>query len=445
MNYTLIYYLIYKFLFISALLFPNAFIYGQENNPSVSSPDPLIIKLDEQGNQTVRFITWHQFWVTAQEQKNDKKIDLTPSIRRMRFLMVGQLSPKIMTGMHWGLNNLSSDKLSTTGNDRPGSQFFLHEAWIEFKLLNEIYLGGGLHYWQGLNRLANSSTLTFMTLDHTTPCLGWAQLGYTNQYGRNLGMYVKGQINQLDYRLAISDPVRNGFDADLGVNSLSPQKAQYNAINLFDGREGAFTFEGYMRYQVYERESITLPYMAGTYFGEKQIFNLGAGFFFQPNGSLTLTDGDNPVDGNLQGEELIGDLYRKTTLHNIFHYSVDAFYEAPLHRGAITAYSTLMHFNFGPNWIGKNAGTGYAWYTHCGYLLPDKHFQPYLAFQLRKFDEHKNSEREIGKTLHAGVNYFIIGHHAKLTLEYMRLYQSGHPKVRDPASGRLSLQAQIYF
>ena len=56
---------------------------------------PLIIKLNEDGSKYVRFIMWHQLWVTTNNLAlENNKLQLSTSIRRSRFLAFAQVSPR---------------------------------------------------------------------------------------------------------------------------------------------------------------------------------------------------------------------------------------------------------------------------------------------------------------------------------------------------------------
>ncbi|MCB9346182.1 MAG: hypothetical protein H6573_01540 [Lewinellaceae bacterium] len=77
-------------------------------------------------------------------------IRLTNSIRRSRVMAYAQVSPRFLIVTHFGLNNLTPGNITAFGNDGDAPQFFLHEAWAEYKITNNdaLYLGAGLHYWR---------------------------------------------------------------------------------------------------------------------------------------------------------------------------------------------------------------------------------------------------------------------------------------------------------
>ncbi len=401
---------------------------GQEVKPKTDDAyRPLTLKLSEDGSKYIRFITWHQIWGTTQNLADETSdFKLTPSLRRSRFLALAQCSPRFLILTHWGLNGLQASNMDPLGNRSNAPQLFLHDAWAEFMVDQGLYIGAGLHYWKGMNRLANSSTLNFMTLDHTRPFLGWHSLGYTDQFARHMGIYFKGTIGKFDYRLAFNDPIQNGFAAE---QTPGPNQVAYNSLNV-ESDKGNFVSEGYLRYNFWDMESIKLPYAVGTYLGKKKVLNIGAGFFAQPNGSVSL-----------QGDSSL-------LFHNVIHFSVDAFFDYPVGTkgDALTAYATYMNFDYGPNWTGLWSGTGAAVYGHVGYYFSQAKIQPYLAVQARGFDSYQGTDRPTGTSLNAGVNYFINGHHAKLTLEYHGITPGGNrPVDGTDRTAQIRLQAHVFL
>ena len=153
----------------------------------------LTVKLSNDGAKYVRFILWHQQWLqTSNLAISDAPLRLSTSIRRSRVLAFAQISPRFLILTHFGLNNLTTGNMNALGNQGDGPQMFLHDAWTEFKVLdnsNALYIGGGLHYWKGLTRLANQSTLNFMTMDNSRPFVHWHSLGITDQFARHMGFY----------------------------------------------------------------------------------------------------------------------------------------------------------------------------------------------------------------------------------------------------------------
>lgn len=193
---------------------------------------------------------------------------------------------------------------------------------------------------------------------------------------------------------------------------------------LLGSKEAGKTYAGYFEYNFLDTESNFLPYKVGSYIGTKKVFNVGAGFFLHPNGSV-LADGL----GNLSGEDV-----------SIF--AVDAFYDAPIGKngGAITAYALYQNNDYGKDFtLGTTYETGSMIHGHLGYVLPVKtktKFQPYLSFDSRKIDAIDDNASQFG----IGTNLYLSGHNSKLTLEYQSLKYANSDAVNT-----ITLQAMIYL
>lgn len=366
---------------------------------------PLKVDLDDSGNKYLRFIIWHQHWITSNNLAVEgSKTQFTNSVRRSRMLAYAQISPRFLILTHFGLNGLTPGNMTSLGNNGDSPQLFLHDAWVEFKLSDELYVGGGLHYWKGLTRLANQSTLNFMTMDNTRPFVHWHSLAVTDQFARHIGLYAKGNFGKFDYRLAMNNPGRNGLQNNYknveGVPVLT-----YNGFTTPDADNnpvGNTIYEGYFRYNVWDSESTKLPYAVGTYLGKKKILAIGAGFFAHPDG-----------------------MYNEQTREHgsVSHYALDVFLDRPLSdNDCLNVYASVMNFNYGEYFVSRWAGTGTAIYGQVGYLLPDTKIMPYIALQSANYEGLNDNVT----AMDIGINYFVNGHNAKITLEYHTI--SGDPR-----------------
>jgi len=361
---------------------------------------PLKLNLSEDGKKYVRFIMWHQLWLTTNNLDTDGgKFALTPSIRRSRFLAFSQISSKFLILTHFGLNGLSPNNLSSLGSNGDAPQLFLHGAWGELKVNDGLYIGSGLHYWKGLTRLANASTLNFMTLDQSRPFVQWHSLGITDQFARHLGVYAKGAVGKFDYRVAFNAPSRSplGAGRNYGDNPNNLSSLIYtgrDSLNRSGDPTGGLIVEGYFRYNLWDKEGSKLPYNVGTYLGKKKVLAIGAGFFAHPNGMYdTATDEHS----------------------NVSHVAVDAFMEYPLTSGdMLHAYASFINFNYGDNYVSRWAGTGSNFYAQLGYYAKSAKIMPYVAFQNGSYDGYTDPLT----SLDIGLNYYVNGHFSKITLEY---------------------------
>ncbi len=384
---------------------------------SQGSPDykgGLKIKFDEDGKKYLRIISWAQVQGIYNNDAAATSSKTSFNLRRARVLMFSQITDKFLILTHFGLNSLNSGTLSPTGKGT-GSQIFLHDAWAQYSVGKDHAVGAGLHYFNGISRLNNQSTLNMMTLDNNRQ--SWATIGLSDQFARHIGVFMKGKFGKLQYRVAINDAIVNGLDARAPLNG----EAVYGGANLLGTKDSGKTFAGYFEYHLLDQESNFLPFKVGTYLGGKKVFNIGAGFFMHPKGTVKLES------GNLVGEDV-----------SIF--AIDAFYDAPIgdDGSAITAYTTYQSNDYGENYLYSAYGTGSMIYTHVGYVLSGDttktRFQPYASYGSSSYDATSNNRNILG----LGINAYMSGHNSKLTLEY---------KNQDygTSTSSLTLQAMIYL
>ncbi|WP_282073678.1 hypothetical protein [Polaribacter atrinae] len=400
-----------KILFVVFSLVSSQFLVAQ------GSPDyngGLKIKFDENGKKYLRVISWAQVQASYNNHAPATSSRTSFNLRRARIMMFSQITDKFLILTHFGLNSLEAGSLSPTGNG-DGSQLFLHDAWVQYNLSDEHSVGAGLHYFNGISRLNNQSTLNMMTLDNNRQ--SWATIGLSDQFARHVGLFVKGKLGQLQYRIAINDAITNGLDIRPAVSG----QTVYGGVNLLGTKDAGKTFAGYFEYNFLEQESNFLPFKVGTYLGEKKVFNIGAGFFLHPNGSVKIES------GNSVGEDV-----------SIF--AIDAFYDTPLGAdgSALTAYATYQSNDYGENYLYSAYGTGNMVYAHIGYVFAGDstktRLQPYLSYGRNSYDASTNNRNILG----IGINAFMSGHNSKLTLEYQN-------QDYGTSTSAVTLQAMIYL
>lgn len=430
---------------------------------------PIVLKLDDKGQKFIRFITWHQMWVThtinnpgtldinGKVQKNATDM----AIRRSRFLVQVQVSPRFMIVSHWGINNQSfvngggsgslgnGSSATAQGGKRP--QIYIHDAWTEYAIKpGKLHVGAGLHYWNGVSRMSSHSTLNFMTLD--APIFNWYNIEATDQFARQLGIYAKGQIGKLDYRVHLNKPFAFGSSLS-SVNSA-------NAVNVLNEN---WSTGGYLNYMFWDKESNALPYFVGTYLGKKKVLNVGAGWYTHTGATASRASANDSI-----------------RQHNQANLGVDVYLDLPLNKKSGTAlsiYSVFYNNYFGPrylrnigilnlhggaqpvaanaesSWAGggnlqPTIGTGNIWYTQAGYLLPafrnGSAFMPYATYTYKKFDRIDKASGQFD----LGLNYLLNGHNAKITLQYSTrpVYKTlnGNPE-RNGSKSEFLLQTQIFL
>jgi hypothetical protein len=387
----------------------------------------LQVSLNDDGTLYFRFAMWLQVWTRAIQLNpgttvlgHDNAWYGDVGLRRARFLAFGKIAPRTFLLMHIGINN------QTFRRDGNGfkQQVFFHDAWVEFEAEKKghLSLGAGLLYWNGVSRMTNASTITFMSLD--SPIFTWPTIEATDQFARQLGLYAKGKAGLFDYRVAVVRPV-----ARANYDPTAPPTP--TATGNYNPTANTFGFSGYFQFQFLDIESNVLPYMVGTYIGAKKVFNWGFGGHAQPKGIWYLGDPADPAS------------VRKRALYIV---STDLFLDIPFkteNGGAATWYGAYYYTDFGPNNLrnvgimspadagsgtsangGGNAytmlGTGHSGYSELGFLMPGSvgdvgaQFQLYVNTQLSKWEAYQDIMAHFG----VGLNAFIHKHNAKVTLEY---------------------------
>jgi hypothetical protein len=369
-------------------------------------------------------LSWAQVWSQYSTDRGldangNEQADLDFSVRRARILMYAQINKDFLILTHFGLNSLNATNMSPLGKSE-SSQLFLHDVWAQYSVGKNNAVGAGLHYWNGISRLNNQSTLNLLTLDNQRQ--SWATLGLSDQFARHIGLYAKGEFGKLQYRVSINSAEVNNLQA--AVTPTNGGAATYTGARLLGTKEAGRTYAGYFEYGFLESESNFLPYKVGTYMGTKKVFNIGAGFFEHPNGSVVAD-----TNGNLTGE-------------NVTILGLDAFYDTPIgNKGAaITAYALYQNNDYGKDFVYSTTyETGSMIYTHLGYLIPSKaktRLQPYLSYNNRQIEALDDNASQIG----IGANAFFSGHNSKLTLEYQTLKYATNQAVQT-----VTLQAMIYL
>ncbi|GEN76959.1 porin [Chryseobacterium hagamense] len=441
---------------------------------SQGSPDygsGLKLNLNQQGDKYVRFILWDQFWLRNTEMNPGSMVGGEPTDnswslgnRRLRTLAYAQISKRYMILLHFGINNQTfinggAPGTSGTGGNGNGkkTQLFFHDAWNEYAVFLpgeagkfSLSLGAGLHYYMGLSRMTMASTLNFLTVD--SPVFTWPLIDNSDQFARQLGMFAKGKYGKLEYRFSLNKP----FATDLTPpNVTDPSKA----VAVDNNGNPNFSKAGYVEYQFLDEESNTLPFKVGSYLGTKKVFNLGAGFYHQKDGTRTS------VNSNIEK-------------HDITLFAVDAFADIPLgsakNKMAVSAYAGYYNYQFGPNYlrnlgtmniaasdpnfIGQKAiagpgnlqpviGTGNMIYAQAGLLLPSQaekpkiRIQPFAAYTHKSFEALDKSSSQFD----FGANWFLDGQHAKITTQYSTRPVYTSPTESPSSKGEFIVQFQIYL
>lgn len=424
-------------------------------SPSARFKDGLKIYLNDDSTKYIQGTGLAQIWFRYNDNNPGSTIYGTPKketfdvgLRRVRYQVMGQVTKKVFFYTQFGINSFNS--LSVR---KPG--LFLHDVTAEYKIYkNYITLGGGLNGWNGTSRYASSGVGNILGMD--LPTIEESTNDVTDQFVRKLGIYAKGQIGGLDYRIAAANPfpVQNSLTtvaALSGINSAA-----------FSTKAPEMQYQGYVKWQFFDKESNLLPYSAGSYLGKKRILNVGGGYTYQKDAMW----------------------YRNANMDTIStpmkQFAVDVFYDSYLNKekqNAITAYVAYLNYDFGPNYI-RNAGamntangsigtasfngagnaaplvgTGQVAYAQAAYLFKKDLFgkngtiQPYVSGSYAMYQKLKDPVL----IFDIGMNWIIAGQNSKISLDYQsrpifKADLSGDlHETKNARRGQVVLQYQVSF
>ncbi len=404
------------------------------------------LTINEEGTHYVKFTLLAQVWNRYQSYNPGTTLYGYPKsdgydlgIRRFRIQFYGQLTDRVFVYSQIGENNFNF--LS----DRKAG-FFVHDALGEYEVVKEKFnLGTGLTAWSGLSRFSTPSIGSIMGID--APLFLQSTNDLSDQFLRKLSVYAKGKFGRFDYRLTLAHP--------LAIQKSASYNPELSPISSFSSRPPKKQWNGYFQYQFRDIESNKMPYMTGTYHGKKDVFNIGAGFVYQPD--AMWHSGVSATD---------------TVSTNLLNLAIDIFYDSPIGEDGktLSIYGVFTHYDFGPNYTrnlalmnptngssdntllngGGNGypagGTGNMVYAQVGYKLKDNvigktSFMPYAAVEMGFFERLNDTM----VFYDAGVNWLLNGHTSKLTLAYQ-----SRPLFRvngdyDGRRGAMLLQYQVYF
>ncbi|KIO76822.1 hypothetical protein TH53_12965 [Pedobacter lusitanus] len=404
----------------------------------------LYFKFNESGTQYLKMNIWLQSWIRAIENNPGTAVNGQPQnwssdagIRRMRIQLYGQTSRRFLLMMQVGMNNQSfaTGGGSGTGANGAGKKapFFIHDAYGQFTVFDEglsssksssaaagnnsLYIGTGLHSWNGVSRLTNASTISLLTAD--APVFNWPTVEISDQFTRQFGVFAKGNIDRLKYRVSVNKPFMTSAKPVVGGPAVD------------NNRGNAIAYNGYFDYEFLDREETPNAFFSGSYYGKKKVFNVGVGFLHAPNATMS-----QPVK----------DIYKS---HAITTFGADVFFDTPV--GSLskdmsfTLYCVWYNYNFGPDYLRTTGvmnpgtadtaytgikalegygnsrilmGTGNIWYTQTAFTLPKfsekLRIQPYLAYSYKDL----KALNQPGNYYNAGANFLFDGNHVKLALEY---------------------------
>ncbi|MDG4651045.1 porin [Chryseobacterium arthrosphaerae] len=461
---------------ISVMLVQN--IYSQDSTgikkipeENVSEKNPLDIgelkiKLNSKGDQWIKLGISSQIWLRSTENNPGTSVNGVPQeqtydagIRRMRLIIQSQVTPFYSVFLQMGINNQNfiSGGGSGTGNNGAGKKapFFFHDAYNELAIIprnnfqtgkpnkNNLYLGAGLHSWNGVSRLTNASTTKMLAGD--IPIFNFPSIEIADQFSRQLGVFVHGEFDRLNYRFSVNKPFATNLKPVVGGPAVD------------NNQSGKLSYSGYAFYQFFGKETTVTSFLPGNILAARKVLNIGTGFYTSKDATQT-----QPSENVFESHPA-----------NIF--GADVYSEIPLGNKnkemGLTLYSVYYNYNYGPNYLrmsgllnpgapdpsftgqralegaGNNRvlmGTGNIWFSQVGFVIPKfstiLKIQPFFNYALKNMKALNQS----GSYYDIGTNFYLYGQNARIVVQYSSrpLYDIADKTVFD-RKGEFLLSLQI--
>lgn len=289
--------------------------------------------LNADSTRYVKLQLMAQFWVRYNEsnpgtvmqgEAADETFDI--GIRRARMQCYAQVTERASLFLHYGFNNYNTN--FAIGSNRRIQAFF-HDVFGEYRVspANELKLGVGLAFVNGLSRFSQPAVVALPTAD--IPVFGQATVEQIDVFGRKLSMSARGQIGPIDYRVALSDafPITSNGTALPALGSAS----NFAQVGHHLQRQA------YVLYQFRDHEPHQIPNMAGSYFGNRKIFNIGAGIMHQPRAMWRSAGAD-------------------TLYEDLLLMAVESMFDAPIADNGTTlsAFAGFFLNDYGKNYLRYN-------------------------------------------------------------------------------------------
>lgn len=431
----------------------------------------LKFNLDAEGKTYVKFTASNQVWIRYNENNPGTTVGTTSGaitssmpekntfdigIRRIRFQLYGQLTERMFFYTQFGQNNLSYTTQRFAGS-------FFHDGTIEYKvsLAEKLSIGAGLNGWTAPLRYSQASIISCLALD--LPTYQEFTNGVNDQFLRKLGVYAKGKLGKLDYRIMIAKPL-------LVQNSNAPIAALNKESYQFSLAPNKPMLNSYFMFQFKDQESNLTPYMTGCYLGQKTILNFGAGLLYQNNAMWRIND--------TTGSK--GSIKLDTSYAKMMVIGTDIFFDTPVNADkgtAFTIYAAYSHQDFGKNYFrygglmntgagmspsyktavansaNGNAypyiGTGNNFHIEAGYLMKrgllphGGTIQPFFTYTVGKLQAIKDPIA----MYEVGLNWLIHGlHSSKISLQYQNrgTYEKNNSEITETGrKGMFLIQIQL--
>lgn len=457
----------FKVFSLSFLVLTSSIAWAQSKSSDDNKKSDIRYNLNDSGSHYIKATFTNQVWLRLNDNNPGTTVLSDPAnntfdigLRRTRMQLFGQLTDRIFFYTQFGMNNFNkisaSPGYNTTGtpSNRKVAAFF-HDALGEYEVYRKgnsfIRFGGGLTIVNGFSRFSQPSIGTIMTMD--VPVFAQATVDQTDQFGRKLTVYSRGQVGKLNYRVAVADPF------PIETNGAVPPALSVNSV--FAQKKHKKQFEGLLVYNFFDTEDNTTPgYMTGTYLGKRKVLNVEAGLISQKNASWRKEGAD-------------------TVYSNMNLWSVAVYADMPVNKEkgtAVSGYVGYFNTDYGKGYLRYNGimnpasgttnsiagvggthgnaypmfGTGSVVYAQAGYKFKDAllgnqgTLMPFASLQHANYDRLTDAMN----LYNVGVNWLIKGHNGKLTLNYENrpVYKTStvaNEIAKDGRRGAWILQYQI--
>lgn len=404
--------------FCALSLLPAQFLWSQQADTSKFRVPELKVKFNPSGSHYFKTTVLVQSWAHYSQLNPGSTIDgykekevFDIGVRQWRVQAFGQLTDKLFVYTQFGQNNITYLQPRTIGA-------FLHDAVVEYTPLKHLHIGSGLTAWGGFARFSAAAVAAQLGVEG--PGYQLATNGINDNLARKMSVYAKGEIGKLHYRVVLSKPL-SIFNSTVPVPAIS--------INSNWNPEPAkVQTAAYLMWQFFDKESPQIPYMTGTYFGQKKILTLGLGYQYQRNAMWYTNAQSDTVrrDLCLLNADLFGELPTGKKGQMIHFYVAASRFD--FGRGYYRNNNTMNPANglapgsttiSGAGVLYPMVGTGFISYAQVGYKLRNNLFRengslmPYAVVQY----SHLLALKDPSVLLEGGINWLIHGNHTgKITL-----------------------------
>ena len=288
-----------------------------------------------------------KFGVLLQTQLDEQQDAISRSyaqnvfIRRARILLGGQITKDLTFFVETDSPNIG--KSVTKGTKNQNVSIFLQDAYVEYKLNNNLAVDAGLMLISP-SRNGLQSAASLLPLDYGAHTFAHST-ATQSPAGRDTGVQLKGYGfgKKLEYRAGIFQGMRDAPNRELRTTV----RVMYN---FFEPESGFF--------------------YTGTYLGKKKVLAFGGGIDRQ---------------------------------HKYLGYAFDGFLEYPFQSGSLTAQ--LAHISYNGKTFLKSLPEQHDNLVEAGYLIGKAHWMPVVQYAQRDFSNGvTGDEKRFGAGLNYFIN-----------------------------------------